>query len=298
LRTRVLLIALLLAASPAAGDEFTVLSYNTHGLNVWVAGDDPATRFPIIGEKSNAYDVALLQEDFSHHAALRQGARQPIIERGNPSRFGCWCPICSGSGLTILSRWGRENLVEVVGRAYQQCSGWIGGASDCLATKGFQRMRLRLPGGAQLDFVNTHLDAGRGVEDREARRGQLDLLRRSVETEVGGGPLILAGDLNLLATDPEDVALRNAFTSALGLSDSGARGGSRWPTIDYIFYRGGSGLELEVVGAGEDASFVHEEAPLSDHPAIFARFRTRQPVVETPPSMRMTAPLSSRPASE
>jgi hypothetical protein len=98
LRTRFLIAALLLAASPAAGDEFTVLSYNTHGLIAWVAGDDPATRLPIIGVKSNAYDVALLQEDFSHHAALRRGARQPIVERGNPSRFGSWCPICGGSG--------------------------------------------------------------------------------------------------------------------------------------------------------------------------------------------------------
>mgnify|MGYP001826557104 CR=1 FL=1 len=295
---RLLLLAVLLAAAPAAGDEFTVLSYNTHGLNVWVAGDDPTARFPIIGEKSNAYDVALLQEDFSHHAALRQGARQPIVERGNPSRFGGWCLICSGSGLTILSRWGRENLVESVSRAYGQCSGWISGASDCLATKGFQRMRIRLPGGAELDFVNTHLDAGREAEDREVRRGQLELLRRSIEAEVEQGPLILAGDLNLLAADPEDAALRDAFTSALGLADSGARGGSRWPTLDYIFYRSGGGLELEVVEAGEDLSFVHGEAPLSDHPAIFTRFRTRQAVAETPPSVRMKPPLSSRPASE
>ena len=273
--TWLLIIALLLAASPAASDEFTVLSYNTHGLSSWVAGDDPATRFPIIGDKTNAYDVALLQEDFSHHAALRQGARQPIVERGNPSRFGSWCLVCSGSGLTILSRWGMENLVLVMSRAYGQCAGWVGGANDCLATKGFQRVRLRLPGGAELDFVNTHLDAGSRAEDREARRRQLDLLRRSLEVEVAGRPLILAGDLNLDAAVPEDVALRDAFTSALGLASTGARGGSRWVTLDYIFYRSGGGLELEVVEAGEDTSFVHEGAPLSDHPAIFARFRTR-----------------------
>ena len=275
MRAPLLIIALLLAASPASGDDFTVLSYNTHGLSAWIAGDDPATRFPIIGEKSNAYDVALLQEDFAHHAALRRGARQPTVERGNPSRFGRWCPVCSGSGLTLLSRWGRENLIELVNRAYGHCSGWIGGANDCLASKGFQRIRMRLPGGAALDFVNTHLDAGPGAEAREARRRQLELLRRSIEAEVAGGPLVLAGDLNLDAANPEDVALRDAFTGALGLANSGARGSSHWPTLDYIFYRSGGGLELEVVEVGEDTSFVHEGAPLSDHPAIFARFRTR-----------------------
>ena len=40
LPARLLIIALLLAASPSAGDEFTVLSYNTHGLSAWVAGAD------------------------------------------------------------------------------------------------------------------------------------------------------------------------------------------------------------------------------------------------------------------
>jgi endonuclease/exonuclease/phosphatase family metal-dependent hydrolase len=252
-----------------------VLSYNTHGLVAWVAGDDPATRFPIIGAKSNAYDVALLQEDFAHHYALRRGARQPIVERGNPSRFQSWCPICGGSGLTILSGWKREDLLELVNRPYRECAGWIGGANDCLATKGFQRMRLRLPGGGELDFVNTHLDAGGSSADREVRRAQLEQLRRSIESEVAAGALILAGDLNLDAADSEDVVLRDAFTRALGLADSGARGGNRWRRLDYILYRSGVGLELEVVEAGEDASFVHEDAPLSDHPAIFARFRTR-----------------------
>jgi len=272
-----MIVASLLAASPAAGDEFTVLSYNTHGLPAWVAGDDPATRLPIIGEKSNAYHLALIQEDFAHHVALRRGARQPVVERGNPSRFGRWCPFCGGSGLTILSRFGREDHLELAARAYRDCAGWIGGENDCLATKGFQRLRIRLPGGGELDLVNTHLDAGRSPSDREARRSQLDQLRRNIEAEVPAGALILAGDLNLDAADPEDVVLRDAFTSALGLSDSGAGGGRRWPIIDYIFYRSGGGVELEVLEAGEDADFVHRGAPLSDHPAIFARFRTRPP---------------------
>lgn len=287
MHARLLIIALWLAASPAAGDEFTVLSYNIHGLHAWVAGDDPAARAPVIGEKSNAYHVTLIQEDFSHHVALRRGARQPIVERGNPSRFGRWCSICSGSGLTILSRFEPEDLLLLEARAYRDCAGWIGGANDCLATKGFQRMRIRLPGGGELDFVNTHLDAGHSPADREARRSQLDLLRRSIEAEVEGGALILAGDLNLDAADPEDVALRDAFTAALGLSSSGARGTGRWPILDYIFYRSGGGVELEVVEAGEDAEFVHEGAPLSDHPAIFARFRTR-PVAGRAPASTAT----------
>jgi endonuclease/exonuclease/phosphatase (EEP) superfamily protein YafD len=154
-------------------------------------------------------------------------------------------------------------------------------------------MRVRLANGGTLDFVNTHLDAGRSDTDREARREQLALLERSLATAVGDGALILAGDLNLSASDPADVALRDAFTGALGLTDSGARARpeSDWPILDYIFYRSGGGVTLEVLAAGEDVSFVHQGVALSDHPAIFARFRARYRVVEIPPSTGMTAPV-------
>lgn len=293
MRIWILVVASLLAGAAATADEFSVLSYNTHGLSAWIAGDDPETRFPIIAEKSGAYDVALIQEDFAHHAALRANARQGLIERGNDSRFGNWCPLCSGSGLTILSRFERDDVLELMSRRYAHCAGWLGGANDCLASKGFQRMRLRLASGGTLDFVNTHLDAGRAETDRDARREQLALLERSLARDVGDRALIVAGDLNLSAADPADVALRDAFAEALGLIDSGARAraGSDWPILDYIFYRSGDGVTLELLDAGEDVSFVHEGVALSDHPAIFARFRTRYRVVEMPPSTGMMAPV-------
>ena len=70
------LAALLGAASASAepaGFEFRVLSYNTHGLPAYAAFDDPARRFPIIGKKARAYDVALLQENFRWNAELVGG---------------------------------------------------------------------------------------------------------------------------------------------------------------------------------------------------------------------------------
>ncbi len=275
-----LLLLLVALASPAAAEpalEIRVLSYNTPGLAAWVAGDDPEERFPRIGALANGYDVALLQEDFSHHERLLPALRHAVVERGNESRFDAWmCPVCAGSGLTFLARWPGA-LRRLVNAPYGTCSGWLGGANDCLATKGFQHARIELPGGAQLDFVNSHLDAGRSEEDRRARRRQLDALQRHLAGEAAGRALVIAGDFNLDAAVPDDTALRDAFVTGLGLSDSGARPapGTDWTRLDYIYVRNGADTTLEVLAAGEDLTFTHEGQPLSDHPAIFTTLRVR-----------------------
>lgn len=276
------LALLALLGSGAAGAqplEVTVLSYNTHGLAGWIARDDPEARFPVIGELVNRYDVVLLQEDFEHHERLRARLRHPLVERGNPSRFPGWlCPLCRGSGLTLLARW-RDALHSLTNAAYGVCSGWLGGANDCLATKGFQHARLRIPGGPVVDFVNTHLDAGRSREDRDVRRRQLAALRGYLEREAPGRPLVVAGDFNLDADVSEDAALRDGFAAGLGLADSGAgpAPGTPWKHLDYIYLRDGEGARLEILEAGEDPTFVREGLPLSDHPAIFTRLRIHEP---------------------
>jgi endonuclease/exonuclease/phosphatase family metal-dependent hydrolase len=279
-----LLLALGLAAGPAAAEapsvDFSVLSYNTHGLPSWAALDGPERRFPKIGALVRAYDVTLIQEDFDHHGALERGAHGLWIQRGNPSRFrdSLLCRLlCEGSGLTFLTRLPRPWLVDLVNRPYPACSGWLGAGNDCFATKGFQHARLELGGDLEVDFVNTHLDAGRSAEDRAARRAQLESLRRYLEREAAGAPLVLGGDLNLDADDPADAALRDEFAAALGLVDSGAAAapGSSWEHLDYLYHRDGSAVVVEVLEAGEAREFVDGDAPLSDHPAIFARFRAR-----------------------
>jgi endonuclease/exonuclease/phosphatase family metal-dependent hydrolase len=283
LRTRILARALALALALVGGaaqaGEFSVLSYNTHGLPGWVAGDAPQRRFPRIGALVQRYDVALLQEDFAHHPVLRGAAAPLLLERGNPSRFrgSALCLLfCEGSGLSFATRLPRAWLVDLASRAYEACSGWLGGANDCFATKGFQHARLVLNGALEVHFVNTHLDAGRSAEDRAARRVQLERLRAHLEREAAGAALVLGGDLNLDAADPEDAALRDAFAAALGLEDTGATAapGAPWRRLDYLYQRSGSTVRLEVLDAGEAPGFLDGAGgPLSDHPPIFARLR-------------------------
>ena len=280
-------------AQPAGAEpfavEFSVLSYNTHGLPAWVAGDAPEQRFPKIGSLVRAYDVSLLQEDFAHHLRLVEGTGDLLVERGNESRFraSALCLLfCEGSGLTFTTRLPRGWLEALESRAYDACSGWLGGANDCFATKGFQHARVLLGGAFEVHFVNTHLDAGRAPEDRAARRAQLDGLRGYLEREAAGAPLVLGGDLNLDAADPADAALRDEFVAALGLLDTGAAAapGSAWEHLDYLYRRDGTAVRVEVLEAGEAREFVASGAPLSDHPAIFARLRARPP--SDPPRRR------------
>lgn len=284
---------LCLVALPAAGGELSVLSYNTHGLPSWIAGDDPETRFPRIGALSNAYDVVLLQEDFEHHEALRSEARHGFIERGNPSREGLHCWVsCSGSGLTFLSSLPRKRIRRIENIPYGVCSGWLGNANDCLATKGFQHARVETSAGLAVHIVNTHLDAGDAPEDREARRQQLSILREHLEESANGEALVVAGDLNLDAANPNDVRVLEWFASALELTDSGARAaaGSPWEILDYFYYRSGSQTALRVLEAGEATEFKRAGAPLSDHPALFMRLEAYRRLA-LPPSTGITAPV-------
>jgi hypothetical protein len=258
-----------------------VLSYNTHGLPAYAAFDDPERRFPIIGRKARDYDVVLLQEDFRHHAKLLEGSGPWTVEQGNPSRFAgsslCLL-LCDGAGLTLATHLPREAIRGLTSRAYAACSGWILGANDCLATKGFMHARILLGGEYEVHVVNTHLDAGSAPEDRAARRAELAELRAYLEREAAGAPIVLGGDLNLNAANAADVAIRDEFAAALGLADTGAAAAPEtgWERLDYLYRRDGSAVRLEVVEVGEAREFVDDAgAPLSDHPAIFARLRAR-----------------------
>jgi len=240
-----------------------VLTYNVHGLSHWVVSDDPEARMLEISRRLNGYDVALIQESWEYWDALAERATHSVKERGNGPDPGAFFQ----NGLTTFAR---PRFVALSRGSLGACAGWLGGANDCLADKGFLRVRLELENGVRVDFWNVHLDAGGSDEDRAARAKQLESLAERIRTLSGDAPLVVGGDFNSSADDPTDFALLERFRTSLSLEDTGVRsdpaGAFAGKHIDYLFVRGG-----RVTKSAEAAEFQVDGRPLSDHPALGVR---------------------------
>ena len=276
MKIKIILLNLLIVSINLSSQEFhketlKMLVYNTHGLPEIFISDNPKKRFPIIGEKTQDFNISLLQEDYAHHEELSSGFAQKSIAIRGPMGGTLSCPFCTGSGLTSIFNLPKDWNIEVESEAYETCSGWLRGANDCFAYKGFQIIKITTPNQKKFFIVNTHMDAGRRDSDRSSRKIQLDHIVSAIEQREINEALIVAGDLNLNSKDPKDVLLLEEFKKKLNLNDSfeGYEISKKWSILDYILYRQGSEVEFKLVSVGEDESFVTEEGPLSDHPALF-----------------------------
>lgn len=259
-------------------EVFSVLSYNVHGL-FWPAAGGKRVRMPAIGQKAGDYDLVLFQEDFLNGPHERLASAMPHFQaiRGHGPRGGL---RLLGSGLTTSYRGDLFEPVHQQSLPFGRCYGWLRLASlnDCWSRKGFLHLRLRLGSGAEIDVINLHLDAGETPGDLETRVDQLRELRTYLEQEAAGRAMIVAGDFNVDAGSPEWEREIVPFLRKFGLRDAEARPGpGLWKKrLEHIFYRRGS-LDLEFLAAGADLHFMAVGKPLSDHPAVYARFAVRVP---------------------
>ena len=250
--------------------SLNILVYNTHGLPEIFIDDNPKKRFPIIGEKTRDFNISLLQEDYSHHEELSSGlGTESIAYRGGMGTF--LCPLCTGSGLTSIFNLPDGWLIDVENETYEDCSGWLRGANDCFAYKGFQIIKITTPNEKDFYIINTHMDAGRRDSDRHAREKQLKHIVSAIKKNKDIKTLIVAGDLNLNSKDPGDMELLKQFKNELFLMDTfeDTQIDKRWSILDYILIRQGEDVRLKINSVGEDRSFFTEAGPLSDHPALF-----------------------------
>ena len=265
-----MILSMNLASLEQQSEKLRILVYNTHGLPGLFISDNPKKRFPVIGKKTQDFNISLLQEDYSHHEDLLSGlAKESLAIRGALGGR-LICPFCTGSGLTSVFNLPKNWTVDVENQTYDTCSGWLRGANDCFAYKGFQLIKVTLPSNKRLFIVNTHMDAGRRDSDRAAREKQLEHIISTIKQRTTAEALIIAGDLNLNSKNPEDVKLLESFKEELRLTDSftGHKISNKWTILDYILYKQGEELEFKIISVGEDESFITKEGPLSDHPAL------------------------------
>ena len=254
-------------APPPNEGTFSVLSYNVHGLpdlltNTAKPGVDRMTQ---ISPLLNAYDLVGLQEVFTpenHEAVLAQ------IDHGFVETFNT--PLkedrAYGAGLEILASTGSH--LESESLYYDTCYGTIDGSGDCLASKGVQLVTLDL-GDAPLTFINTHHEAGGGVEDEDARERQVMQVIEALEALPSDRAVLYVGDFNLRESDPADVALLDAYAAA-GLRNLCHELGCDEPErIDRIHLRDSDVITLTGLTWKVATEFIDEDgADLSDHHAI------------------------------
>jgi hypothetical protein len=287
----VLLAVLIQAAESQAEIELSVLSYNVRGLPSLIARDQPRQRVKAIGSLARAYDVVLLQEVFEYHSHIRRRMEGSVGVAGNgmvrdARRLAArilLAPVSAviphfsvpyGAGLSTFVKSALMLPGDVARAPFGVCEGWWSSAHDCWASKGYLRVGIRTPEGAIVDVYSTHLDAGRGKRASKTRRRQLRMLADAIAEQSGNGAVIVGGDLNLLLEEPRDREVMTEFRERLKLRDSGA--GLDLPLCqnrDYILYRSGRHARIGVAQAGAALEFVNGTRALSDHPAVYARFR-------------------------
>lgn len=266
-----MLILLLLSCSgseaetdlPTSG-TLSMLTYNVHGLPDAITGDDTTLRMELIAPLLDDFQVVGLQEDFDDddHAVMVAESTHPVQERFSETVDD---GRVYGSGLSLLAI-GEAALVE--GVHYSACNGITDGASDCLASKGFLYVQLDVPG-VRLHLYDTHMEAGNGEADDEARDVQVEELLAHMEDNAAGEPIVFMGDTNLHDSDPEDLVAVERMKD-WGLRDSCDEVDCDDPgRIDRFMVRDGGEVALTVEHWEVAPGFVGDTGvDFSDHEPI------------------------------
>ena len=254
--------------SPSSG-SVSSLSYNVHGLPSEITGDDTPGRMIAIAPRLESWDIVGLQEDFddANHDRLTASSTHSTHLRFEDKLAG----RAYGSGLAVLAR---ADLLDYRHTHYSACNGVLDSSSDCLASKGFQAVRLAF-GDASIDVYNSHLEAGGGEDDREARQVQIEELIESLQTWSAGKAVIFTADFNLRPSDPTDLPLMTQLREEAALFDACTELECSEPDhIDQILFRSGDAIQLDpTLWENVSAQFRSDDgADLSDHPAISASF--------------------------
>jgi hypothetical protein len=241
--------------------RFSLLTYNVAGLPELVSQSDPEVNTALISPLLNHYDVALVQEDFSYHSQL--SGRAAHAYRSEPMQQSL---ALVPDGLNWFSRFAFGWVHRV---RWEDCNGFLGAASDCLADKGFSFAEMTLADGVRVDVYDLHAEAGGAALDVDVRRQNFEQLADYIRMRSPKRPIIVAGDTNLRMSVPADAETLERFMDATGLQDACRRFGCGEERIDRVLYRSNDSLQLDVLGWWTDRRFVDVDgAPLSDHPAI------------------------------
>jgi endonuclease/exonuclease/phosphatase family metal-dependent hydrolase len=270
---------------------FDVLTFNTALLPEPVASTRQAARARAMAPHLVGYDVLVLQEAFIdawrerllHELAGAYPHRTEVV--GQDGARGS--PLRQDGGIVILSRW-------PIVRQAQTTFGAVCSGTDCLADKGVAYAAVR-KGTTTYHVFTTHAQSAYGWAVASATRAdQFALMRAFVEAQgiPPIEPVVLAGDFNVDAREPERDAMLTALNAVwppvVGplrhtwdpLRNAWAYGEAHW--IDYVLY--GADHARPVAAWNRAVALKDGALDLSDHYAVWGRLvMAREPAASPPP---------------
>ncbi|MCZ2393180.1 MAG: sphingomyelin phosphodiesterase [Chitinophagales bacterium] len=224
-------------------DSLKLLSWNIYMLPPMIKFSGKKKRAKAIGEKLKYmdYDVIVFQEAF--HVGARKRIYQQLKElypyKEGPS-FANNFSMKTSSGVWILSKY---PMKEVAKTKFNRVSGF----DNKMANKGALMVEVNKNGQA-FQIIGTHLNSGGTLELRTSQLKQIqDELVKAHHTP--GVPLVIAGDFNILKSNPngldsmlcildmDDYILdgANQYTYDYQINDLAL--GKHRETIDYIYFK-------------------------------------------------------------
>ena len=245
--------------APATGAVLQVLTYNVAGLPEGLSSSQPQQNTPLISPKLNPFQLVLVQEDFSYHAALESAATHPYKSTPMPNAG----PTNLGDGLNVLSRIAFTDFSRT---KWTSCNGTFDQKSDCLTSKGFARFVVDTGGGRTVDVYDAHFDAGRTDADAAARDAQVTQLVNAIAARSAGKAVIVAGDTNMKASD--EPTLQRLLTGA-GLSCACRSISCAEPDrIDRVMFRSSASVKVSAKSWHVESFVDAAGNPLSDHEPV------------------------------
>ena len=204
-----------------------------------------------------------MQEDFWYHDTLTPKITLPYQSEPqdtDPSVFDLH------DGLNRFSKFSFHGLKR---HTWDACAGYLTDSCDCLASKGFSSARMTIAQGTNILVYNVHFDAGESDTDIEARKKQFRQLADDIKKKADGKPIIVAGDINLIAEAPQDLVNFNSFLKETGLQDSCDNFPCEGEIFDKILVRSSDSFQFTMKSRTSPTEFVCDNnLELSDHKPV------------------------------
>lgn len=259
-----------------------VMAYNIQMLPFGVVGLPQANlRADLFPAQISPYqDVVIFAEVFDD--SPREDDLEPAMEAaGFPYKTTILNDPGGGllpwnGGVMIFSRWPIEASDEY---DFELCGP---NAQDCLANKGIKYAKVNKMG-KRYHVFGTHMDAGSGQEDYDAKLSQIGEMRRFIAEQniPDGEPAVFGGDFNIAPIDDDSLyfnfldSLSPVIPHPIGLSES-TFSNNFGNIIDHVWGDSRSLLPLQATNEVITPRSLHDDMwslyEFSDHRCVLGRF--------------------------